>query len=66
MVMNITKIGKVKLFYLDQGKKKSASGVADDMGSFVKVNLKESKRRTKFDTILIPWNNVIKVIVFND
>ena len=62
----MAKIGNVKLFYLDQGKRKSASGTAEDMGAFVRVNLNPSKRRTKFDTLLIPWNNLIKVIVFND
>jgi hypothetical protein len=33
------------------------------MGSFIKVNLNPSKRRSKFNTILLPWHNVIKVIV---
>ena len=61
----MVKLGNVKLYYLDMGKRKSAAGVAEDMGSFVRIQLKPSKRRTKFDTILIPWNNVIKVIVMD-
>jgi hypothetical protein len=57
------KLGVVKVIYLDQERKKSAGGEALDMGAFIKVNLNPSKRRTKFNTVLIPWNRVIKVIV---
>ena len=57
------KIGNVKVIYLDNGKKKTANGEGEDMGAFIKINLNPSKRRKKFNTILIPWFNVIKVIV---
>ncbi|MBN1390095.1 MAG: hypothetical protein JXA22_05575 [Candidatus Thermoplasmatota archaeon] len=61
----MAKIGDVKVIYLADGKKKSASGKGEDMGSFVKVVLNPSKRRTKFNTVLIPWNNIVKVIVLD-
>ncbi|MEA3560105.1 MAG: hypothetical protein U9R75_12705 [Candidatus Thermoplasmatota archaeon] len=61
----MAKLGKVKVFYLaDEDKKKSASGNAEDMGPYLEVKLSPSKRRTKFNTVLIPWNRVIKVVVF--
>ncbi|MFO8051223.1 MAG: hypothetical protein R6V01_05930 [Thermoplasmatota archaeon] len=61
----MAKIGDVKIFYLaEEDNKKSASGKADDKGEYIEVKLKPSKRRTKFDTVLIPWNRVIKVVVF--
>jgi hypothetical protein len=59
----MSKLGNVKVIYVDMGKKKSASGTGTDMGEFIKVDLNPSKRRTKFNTVLIPWNNVVKVIV---
>ncbi len=61
----MAKLGNVKVVYLAEGKKKSASGKAEDMGSFIKVELNPSKRRSKFNTILLPWHNVIKVIVMD-
>ena len=63
MVNNLTKLGSVKVIYLADGKKKSAGGKGEDMGSFIKVTLNPSKRRTKFNTVLIPWANIVKVIV---
>jgi hypothetical protein len=62
-VKSLTTLGNVKVIYLAEGKKKSAGGKGEDMGSFIKVNLNPSKRRTKFNTVLIPWSNIIKVIV---
>jgi len=62
----MSKLGIVKVIYLDQEKKKSAGGKAEDMGQFIKVDLNPSKRRTKFNTILIPWDRVIKVIVLEE
>jgi hypothetical protein len=59
----MTKLGNVKVIYLADGKKKSAGGSGEDMGAFIKVQLNPSKRRTKFNTVLIPWANVVKVIV---
>jgi hypothetical protein len=59
----MSKLGNVKVIYGDGDKKKSASGSGIDMGAFVQVDLNPSKRRTKFNTVLIPWNKVIKVIV---
>ena len=52
-----------KCIDFDMDKKKSASGTGNDMGAFIKIDLNPSKRRTKFNNVLIPWNNVIKVIV---
>jgi len=63
MVIILTKLGIVKVIYLADGKKKSAGGKGEDMGSFIKVVLNPSKRRTKFNTVLIPWTNIVKVIV---
>ena len=61
----MAKLGNVKVFYLaDEDKKKSASGNAEDKGSYIEIDLNPSKRRTKFGTVLIPWNRVIKVVVF--
>jgi hypothetical protein len=59
----MAELGNIKVIYLNMDKKKSASGKGEDMGSYIKVNLNPSKRRTKFNTVLIPWNKVIKVIV---
>lgn len=61
----MAKIGDVKVIYLADGKKKSAGGKGEDMGSFIKVTLNPSKRRTKFNTVLIPWHTIIKVIVLD-
>jgi hypothetical protein len=62
-VAKMSNLGSVKVIYMAEGKKKSATGKAEDMGSFIKVDLNPSKRRSKFNTILLPWHNVIKVIV---
>ncbi len=59
----MAKIGNVKVIYTEGERKKTASGKGEDMGAFIKVTLNPSKRRKKFDTVLIPWNNVAKVIV---
>ena len=59
----MAKLGNVKVVYLSDGKKKNATGEGSDEGEYIKIALYPSKRRKKFDTILIPWNNVIKVIV---
>jgi len=59
----MTKIGNVKVIYMDETKKKSVSGTGEDMGSHIRVRLNPSKRRTKFNTVLIPWVNTIKIIV---
>ena len=61
----MNKLGSIRVLYTDMGKKKSTTGQGVDMGSFIRIDLRESKRRSKFDRLLIPWNNVIKVIVFN-
>jgi len=57
------KLGDVKVIYTSENKRKSASGKGEDMGAFIKIDLNPSKRRTKFNTVLIPWDRVIKVIV---
>ncbi|MBD3408493.1 MAG: hypothetical protein GF411_20385 [Candidatus Lokiarchaeota archaeon] len=55
----------VKVIYLDENeKRKSANGKAEDMGRYIKVDLNPSKRRIKFDTVLIPWDRVVKTIIF--
>jgi hypothetical protein len=59
----MAKLGNVKVIYLSENKKKSASGKGEDMGAFIKIELTPSKRRTKFNTVLIPWARIIKVIV---
>ena len=59
----MNKLGNVKVIYIDMEKKKSSGGTGTDMGAFIKVDLNPSMRRTKFNTVLIPWNNVVKVIV---
>ena len=57
-------LGEVKAIYFgDEKTKKSASGEGFDMGNCIRVNLKPSLRRTKFTTLLIPWDRVVKVIV---
>ncbi len=60
----MAKLGQVKLFYLgDNDKKKSAAGIGEDNGAYIEVKLIPSKRRKKFNIILIPWNRVIKIII---
>jgi hypothetical protein len=60
----MTTLGQAKVIYMVDDKKKSANGIAVDMGVYVKIELNPSKRRTKFNTVLIPWNRVVKVIIF--
>lgn len=62
----MNKLGNVKVIYENMGVKKSASGQGIDYGSYIQVNLNPSKRRTKFNTVLIPWNRVIKVIILKE
>ncbi len=61
----MTRIGMIKVIYTDDGKKKSVSGKGEDMGAYVKVRLNPSKRRTRFNIVLIPWVNVVKAIVMD-
>jgi hypothetical protein len=57
---------EVKMIYLeDNSQKKSASGMGYDMGAYIKIDLKPSKRRKKFNTVLIPWDRILKVIAFD-
>lgn len=56
-------LGNVKVVHLLNGKVKNAIGKGSDEGGYIRIILNPSKRRKKFDTILIPWNNVLKVIV---
>lgn len=56
-------LGNVRVIYYDKDKKKSANGKGTDMGAFIKVDLRVSKRRVKFNTVLIPWSNIVKVII---
>jgi hypothetical protein len=54
-----------KVIYLSIGDaKKSATGKIQTTENYVSIELKPSKRRSKFDTILIPWTRVVKVIVY--
>ena len=54
-----------KVIYLGVGEgKKSATGKIEYEPAYVKVELNPSKRRSKFNTVLIPWSRVIKVIVY--
>ncbi|MCU0798043.1 MAG: hypothetical protein MUC62_00010 [Candidatus Thermoplasmatota archaeon] len=56
---------KAKVIYLGfENVKKSATGNIETTDSYIKVNLNPSKRRSKFNTILVPWARVIKVIVY--
>ena len=58
-------LGKVRIIYLgENNEKRSVNGKGEDKGQYVEVKLNPSKRRTKFDTVLIPWSRVVKVIVF--
>lgn len=61
----MNELGEVKVIYLgDNNTKKSSSGKGFDMGAYVKIELNPSLRRTKFNTVLIPWSRIQKVIVF--
>jgi len=56
---------EAKVIYLSVGDaKKSATGKIEPTQNYINVELKPSKRRSKFDTILIPWSRVVKVIVY--
>ncbi len=57
------KIGFVRVIYADDAKKRSATGDGVDEGPYLRIDLKESKRRKKFNTILLPWHVISKVIV---
>lgn len=57
------KIGTVRVIYIENGKRRSAQGEAIDEGSYLRIDLKESKRRKKFNTIILPWHVVHKVVV---
>ena len=46
MVNNLTKLGNVKVIYLADGKKQSAGGKGEDMGSFIKVTLNQVQHRS--------------------
>jgi hypothetical protein len=52
--------------YDDNGKRKSATGDAIDDGCYLRIDLKESKRRKNFSTILLPWHVITKVVVMDD
>ena len=65
MVMNMAGLGKVRVIYLgENNEKRSVIGHGQDKGQYVEVTLNPSKRRTKFNTVLIPWTRVVKVVVF--
>ena len=54
-----------KVIYLGVGEgKKSATGKIETEPNYIKIELNPSKRRSKFNTILVPWSRVIKVIVY--
>ncbi len=61
----MTRIGNIKIIYMDDGRKKTVSGKGEDMGAYLKVQLNPSKRRTRFNIVLIPWANVVKAIVMD-
>ena len=64
-VVKMTDIGKIRLIYLgEDNQKRSVIGKGVDKGNYVEVTLNPSKRRTKFNIVLIPWGRVIKAIVF--
>ncbi len=61
----MTVLGKVRVIYLGENNgKKSVIGQGEDKGQYVEIKLNPSKRRTKFNTVLIPWARVVKVTVF--
>ncbi len=56
---------EARVIYLDvNGSKKTASGKIDAMDNYIKVELKPSKRRENFNTLLISWQRIIKVIIY--
>ena len=61
----MTSIGNIKIIYMDDGRKKTSSGKGEDMGAYVKVHLNPSKRRTRFNIVLIPWANIVKAVVMD-
>ena len=61
----MTGLGKVRVVYLGENNgKKSVIGHGEDKGQYIEVTLNPSKRRTKFNTVLVPWARVVKVTVF--
>jgi hypothetical protein len=59
-------LGNVKVIFFDENqKKKSASGNGIDRGYYIEINLNPSLKRIKFNTVLIPWIRIQKVIVYN-
>ena len=63
--MRMAHIGKVRIIYLgEDNQKRSVNGKGIDKGNYVEVTLNPSKRRTKFNVVLIPWGRGIKVIVY--
>jgi hypothetical protein len=62
-VIDTTEIGFVRVIYAENGKKRSATGEATDEGAYLRIDLKESKRRKKFNTIILPWHVISKVVV---
>ncbi len=61
----MTRIGDIKVIYMDDGRKRSVSGRGEDMGAYVKVQLNPSRRRTRFNIVLIPWTNIVKATVMD-
>ena len=65
IVMSMSGLGKVRIIYLgENNEKKSVNGQGEDKGQYVEVKLNPSKRRIKFNTVLIPWSRICKVTVF--
>ncbi len=65
IVISMAGLGKVRVIYLgEKNDKKSVIGQGEDKGQYVEVKLNPSKKRTKFDTVLIPWARVVKVVIF--
>ncbi len=65
IVISMTGLGKVRVIYLGENdEKRSVIGQGEDKGQYVEIKLNPSKKRTKFDTVLIPWARVVKVVVF--
>ena len=66
MVSEMTNLGYVRVLYLgEKNEKKSVTGQGQDKGSYIEVILKPSKKRTNFNTVLIPWARVCKVVIFS-
>ncbi len=56
---------EAKVVYLDaDDSKKSASEKIETIDNYIKVDLAPSKIRKNFNTILVPWARVIKVIMY--